>query len=99
VVLVGWAEPQPGHTPDHVSVVVCGSPSYFLAGDTSYNQKLLLAGKVDGVSPDEEASRQTIKKIVALAKERAMVYLPSHDPEGAERLRNRETMQVVAEKF
>jgi len=91
--------PTPGHTPDHVSVVVCGSPSYFLAGDTSYNQKLLLAGKVDGVSPDEEASRQTIKKIVALAKERAMVYLPSHDPEGAERLRNRETMQVVAEKF
>lgn len=87
--------PTPGHTPDHVSVVVCGSPSYFLAGDTSYNQKLLLAGKVDGVSPNEEISRQTMKKIVALAKERPMVYLPSHDPEGAERLRNGETMHAV----
>jgi hypothetical protein len=64
-----------------------GSPSYFLAGDTSYNQKLLLAGKVDGVSPDMKISRQTMNKIVALAKERPMVYLPSHDPEGAERLR------------
>ena len=91
--------PTPGHTPDHVSVVVSGSPSYFLAGDTSYNQKLLLAGKVDGVSPNEEVSRQTMKKIVALAKERPLVYLPSHDPEGAERLRNRETMQATAGNF
>ncbi len=81
--------PTPGHTPNHVSVVVCGSPSYFLAGDTSYNQELLLAGKVDGVSPDMEVSRQTMGKIVALAKERPLVYLPSHDPEGAERLRDR----------
>ncbi|MGA2420632.1 MAG: MBL fold metallo-hydrolase [Candidatus Acidiferrum sp.] len=87
--------PTPGHTPDHVSVVVCGSPSYFLAGDTSYNQKLLLAGKVDGVSPDEEVSRGTMKKIVALAKERPLVYLRSHDPEGAERLRNGQTMPVA----
>src|SRR5271163_1994035 len=88
--------PTPGHTRDHVSVVVCGSPSYFLAGDTSYNQKLLLAGKVDGVSPDKEVSRQTIKKIVALAKERSMVYLPSHDPTGAERLRTGETMPAAS---
>ena len=87
--------PTPGHTRDHVSVVVCGSPSYFLAGDTSYNQKLLLAGKVDGVSPDEEVSRETMKKIVALAKERPLVYLPSHDPEGAERLRNAERMPAA----
>jgi N-acyl homoserine lactone hydrolase len=88
--------PTPGHTRDHVSVVVCGSPSYFLAGDTSYNQKLLLAGKVDGVSPDKEVSRQTMQKIVALAKERPLVYLPSHDPEGTERLRDRKTLQAVA---
>ncbi|MGB6157930.1 MAG: N-acyl homoserine lactonase family protein [Acidobacteriaceae bacterium] len=78
--------PTPGHTPHHVSVLVCGSPSYFLAGDTSYNQGLLLAGKVDGVSPDEAVSRGTMAKIVALAQERPLVYLPSHDPESEERL-------------
>jgi len=78
--------PTPGHTPDHVSVVVIGSPSFFLAGDTSYNQGLLLAGKVDGVSPDENVSRQTMGRIVALATERPLVYLPSHDPDAAERL-------------
>jgi glyoxylase-like metal-dependent hydrolase (beta-lactamase superfamily II) len=78
--------PTPGHTPHHVSVLVCGSPSFFLAGDTSYNQQLLLSGKVDGVSPDEAVSRVTIANITALAKERPLVYLPSHDPESEDRL-------------
>jgi len=78
--------PTPGHTPHHVSVVVCGSPSVFLAGDTSYNQNLLIAGKVDGVSPNEDVWHQTNKRIMALADERPLVYLPSHDVESAERL-------------
>lgn len=78
--------PTPGHTPHHVSVVVQGSPSYFLAGDTSYNQRLLLAGKVDGVSPDERVARETMARILALAMERPLVYLPSHDSESAARL-------------
>ena len=78
--------PTPGHTPDHVSVIVGGSPSFFLAGDTSYNEQLLIAGKVDGVSPDENVARQTMSRIVALANERPLVYLPSHDPDSAERL-------------
>ena len=78
--------PTPGHTPDHVSVVVCGEPAFFLAGDTSYNQDLLLAGTVDGVSPDPEVSRRTLDNIVALAKQRPLVYLPSHDPASATRL-------------
>jgi N-acyl homoserine lactone hydrolase len=78
--------PTPGHTPHHVSVFVEGEPSYFLAGDTSYNQELLLAGKIDGVSPDVEVSRKTHEKIKALAAERAMVYLPSHDLDAEKRL-------------
>lgn len=80
--------PTPGHTPNHVSVVVCGSPSLFLAGDTSYNQQLLLAGKVDGVSPNEDLARQSLSKIMALSNERPIVYLPSHDPESENRLLN-----------
>ena len=71
---------------EKVSVVVSGSPSYFLAGDTSYNQKLLLEGKVDGVSPDMGVAQDTVRRIVALAEERPLVYLPAHDPEGAGRL-------------
>jgi N-acyl homoserine lactone hydrolase len=82
----------PGHTPGHVSVVVSGSPSFFLAGDTSYTQSLFLAGKVDGVSPDIAVSRKTLGRIAALAKERPLVYLPSHDPEGANRLKQQSVL-------
>jgi N-acyl homoserine lactone hydrolase len=88
--------PTPGHTPHHVSVVVLGSPSFFLAGDTSYNQQLLLEGKVDGVSPNEAISRQTLSQIRALAKEQPLVYLPSHDPESEERLVQRSVLKADA---
>ena len=88
--------PTPGHTPHHISVVVCGSPSYFLAGDTSYNQRLLMEGKVDGVSPDVAVSRETLSRIRALGKERPLVYLPSHDPESEERLAQNSVLQVEA---
>jgi N-acyl homoserine lactone hydrolase len=82
--------PTPGHTPHHVSVVVeSDDVSYFLAGDTSYNEALLLAGKVDGVSPDMRVASRTNERIRALAAERPTVYLPSHDPAGARRLADR----------
>jgi len=86
--------PTPGHTPHHVSVVVRGSPSLFIAGDTSYNQQMLLDGKVDGVSPSVGIARATHAKITALAKEQPLVYLPSHDPESPERLTNRSVLTV-----
>jgi glyoxylase-like metal-dependent hydrolase (beta-lactamase superfamily II) len=69
-----------------VSVVVRGEPSIFLAGDTSYTEALLKQGVVDGVSPDEAVSRETNQRILALAREQPLVYLPSHDPESADRL-------------
>jgi N-acyl homoserine lactone hydrolase len=88
----------PGHTPHHISVLVCGSPSYLLAGDTSYNQRLLLAGAVDGVSPDMEVSRHTLERIRALGKERPLVYLPSHDPESEDRLARNSVLEQRPEE-
>ena len=78
--------PTPGHTPHHVSVIVRGSPSYLLAGDTSYNQQLLLEETCDGVSPNPAVTLETLRRIRRLAEEEPLVYLPSHDPESAERL-------------
>ena len=86
--------PTPGHTPHHVSVVVCGDPSFLLAGDTSYNQRLLLAGTVDGVSPDPAVAAARHARILALAHERPLVYLPSHDPESATRLAEKSVLDV-----
>ena len=86
--------PTPGHTPHHISVVVCGSPTLFFAGDTSYNQELLIAGKIDGVSPDVNVAKSTLARIAALAKEQPLVYLPSHDPQSEERLLNRSVLAI-----
>jgi hypothetical protein len=47
----------PGHTADHLSIVADdGDTAYFLAGDASYDEKLMLAGKLDGVSADERVA-------------------------------------------
>lgn len=85
--------PTPGHTPHHISVVVEDeSIRYFLAGDTSYNQQLLLDGIVDGVAPDDRSASATHAKIRDLARTKPTVYLPSHDPDSATRLVNLEPL-------
>jgi N-acyl homoserine lactone hydrolase len=80
----------PGHTADHVSVVVRdGDTTFFLAGDTSYNEELMLAGKVDGVSADEHVSIATLGNINRLIQAGPTVYLPTHDPNSGDRLASR----------
>jgi N-acyl homoserine lactone hydrolase len=91
--------PTPGHTVGHVSVIVRSDGfTYFLAGDTSYNQALMLEGVVDGVAPDEEAARVTLGRIRALAQREPLVYLPAHDPASADRLLARQTVAVPGDQ-
>jgi N-acyl homoserine lactone hydrolase len=61
----------------------------FLAGDTSYTEALMLAGAVDGVSPDPGKARETLDRIRRFAQDERVVYLPTHDPQSAERLAER----------
>jgi N-acyl homoserine lactone hydrolase len=87
----------PGHTRDHISVVAQdGSTAFFIAGDTSYSEALMRAGKVDGVSADEAASRATLAAIRHLGEERPTVYLPTHDPGSAVRLSRLSTIERAA---
>lgn len=80
----------PGHTPDHISVLAQdGDTTFFLAGDASYNETLMLAGHVDGVSADERIASATLRAIGWLANSRPTVYLPTHDPDSALRLEDR----------
>jgi N-acyl homoserine lactone hydrolase len=86
VVVVG----TPGHTSNHVSVIVEDDGlRYFLAGDTSYTQELMVAGQIDGVSADDGVARATLEAIGRFARDRPTVYLPTHDPESASRLASR----------
>jgi glyoxylase-like metal-dependent hydrolase (beta-lactamase superfamily II) len=85
----------PGHTADHISVVVQdGDIDYFLAGDTSYNEDLMLEGRLDGVSADEQVTIATLDAIRRFARSRPTVYLPTHDPEAADRLANRRSAAI-----
>ncbi len=53
------ALPTPGHTPDHVSVVLDdGERRIVFVGDAAYSQDNLLAGRVDGISPNAATARR-----------------------------------------
>jgi N-acyl homoserine lactone hydrolase len=83
----------PGHTANHLSILVQeDETTLFLAGDTSYDERLMLAGRVDGVSPDEHVSSATLDAIRRPARTRPTVYLPTHDPHSASRLANRRSV-------
>jgi N-acyl homoserine lactone hydrolase len=89
--------PTMGHTPGHLSVIVQdGSESFFLAGDTSYTQQLLLDGAVDGVSDSAEVAQLTIQRIQKYLHSVQKIYLPSHDPEAVMRLKNRSMAPVAS---
>ncbi len=85
--------PTPGHTDAHISVVV-EDPGlrYFVAGDSSYTQQLMLNQQIDGVAINEQAALQTLARIRQFVQAGPTVYLPTHDPESRERLVN---LQVV----
>jgi N-acyl homoserine lactone hydrolase len=93
VVAVG----TPGHTADHISVIVQDADTaYFLAGDTSYNEELMLAGRLDGVSADEQVCSATLDAIKRFTQSRPTVYLPTHDPASAERLMSRQMARLAS---
>ncbi|MGO9558902.1 MAG: N-acyl homoserine lactonase family protein [Acidimicrobiales bacterium] len=84
-----------GHTRAHVSVVLDEGPwSVFFAGDSSYTEALMVDGMIDGVAPDERAARETLGRIRQLARERPVVYLPTHDPQSAHRLEARQLVTL-----
>jgi glyoxylase-like metal-dependent hydrolase (beta-lactamase superfamily II) len=74
-------------------VVQCDGLDYFLAGDTSYTQEILLEGESDGVSPKPSVTVETLQRILTHASHRPTVYLPSHDPASEERLTQRSALQ------
>jgi glyoxylase-like metal-dependent hydrolase (beta-lactamase superfamily II) len=86
----------PGHTANHISILVQDDDTTFvLAGDTSYNEALMLEDKVDGVSSDERVSRATLGTIRSFARSRPTVYLPTHDPQSGDRLAIRRLVKVT----
>lgn len=91
--------PTPGHTAGHMSVLVHeAGRDVLLAGDTSYTESNLVAGRVDGVSSmgaGEDAAARTLERIRRYAAAVPLVYLPSHDPGAAARLDGQQTVATA----
>jgi glyoxylase-like metal-dependent hydrolase (beta-lactamase superfamily II) len=91
------AAPTPGHTPDHLSIVVeDGGTAFLIAGDASYSEANLIEGRLDGTRPDAGIALATLSRLRELAAARPMVFLPTHDPQSAERLARRQTVAFAA---
>lgn len=87
--------PTPGHTPGHQSVIVRQDDGLlFLAGDTTFTERQLLEDEIVGIALDARASRRTMGRIRRLAATEPTVYLPSHDPDAADRLENRTPTRI-----
>jgi glyoxylase-like metal-dependent hydrolase (beta-lactamase superfamily II) len=87
------AVPTPGHTLGHIAIVVVQPDHHVLiGGDTAYDQQQLQDLHVDGVSPSDDVAIATMKTILAHATTSPTVYLPSHDPQSARRLRETDTL-------
>lgn len=88
--------PTPGHSAGHQSVLLQDADCiYFFAGDTSFDETQLLQGVVGGISADPAAASATLSAVRALAAQQPTVYLPSHDPASAVRLRGRQITPVA----
>jgi len=91
-----FAVETPGHMRGHISLVVRDDDvTFFLAGDATYDEELLLAGVVDGVSYSVATSLATLRAIREFAGMEPTVLLPAHDPMAARRLANREPVITV----
>jgi N-acyl homoserine lactone hydrolase len=89
----------PGHTPGHISVVCVDDEGrhVFLAGDVTDTLEQLHARRHDAVGPSPRTHVATLDRILAHAREHPTVYLPSHDPDSAARLRDATTVTAPAE--
>jgi glyoxylase-like metal-dependent hydrolase (beta-lactamase superfamily II) len=63
-----------------------------LAGDATDTGEQLHALRPGAVDPKPAASVETMKTILAHAREHSTVYLPSHDPETVARLKDLVTL-------
>jgi glyoxylase-like metal-dependent hydrolase (beta-lactamase superfamily II) len=83
------AVPTPGHTPGHISVICVDDDGrhVMLAGDATDTLEQLHAQRADAVAPDPGVHRATLARILEHCRAHPTIYLPSHDPDSARRLR------------
>lgn len=86
----------PGHTPGHISLICVDDEGrhVMLAGDATDSLEQLLDQRADAIAPSVEVHRATLALILEHCRRHPTVYLPSHDPESAARLRSATTVEA-----
>jgi N-acyl homoserine lactone hydrolase len=90
------AVPTPGHTAGHVSIVCVDDDGrhVMLAGDATDTLEQLHSRRADAIAPDPAVHRETLARILEHCGAHPTIYLPSHDPDSARRLRDGVTVSV-----
>jgi glyoxylase-like metal-dependent hydrolase (beta-lactamase superfamily II) len=79
----------PGHTYGHCSILVKTDTHHLLfAADICYNQQQLLDDKFAANAANYRLARQTYAAVKTYAREKPLIFLPSHDPDSATRLQH-----------
>jgi N-acyl homoserine lactone hydrolase len=82
--------PTPGHTAGHSSVILKTDEfDIIFAGDISYNQEQVLRGELAGINADYTRSKKTYKNLMDYASNHKTIYLPTHDGNAGNRLKNK----------
>jgi N-acyl homoserine lactone hydrolase len=90
-----WIIPTPGHTNNHVSVLVKRDGHWVvIAGDAAYSQAQMLRENMDGMNMNPRATVQSVREIKTFCANNKTIFLPCHDPESARRLEQLEFVQV-----
>ncbi len=86
----------PGHARGQIAVAVVEDDHHVLiAGDSAYSQAQVIDLHPDGVSVSAREAVRSMRTILAHARDYATVFLPSHDPDSAERLRTRTVLSTA----
>ena len=77
-----------GHTYGHCSVLFnCDEACIFFGADICYSQQQLLDERYSGTNAKHALAKSTYGKVKAFAKNRNVVFIPSHDAAASERLK------------
>jgi glyoxylase-like metal-dependent hydrolase (beta-lactamase superfamily II) len=79
--------PTGGHTKHHASVLFKTDDFDILfAGDVSYNQEQLIQRDIPGINADYKKTSNTYENITSYARQKRLIFLPSHDWNAVRRL-------------
>ena len=83
----------PGHTPGHSSVLIrTDSTDVLFAGDVCYSETDLKKENFAANLTSRRQAKKTYAAIKQYARERPLIFLPTHDPDAAQRLKALQTL-------